>query len=190
MSEITQEMLAACEKRAVELYAQAPPEKMAGECRRELEAEFGPECVKQMLANGIGNNQMSPEAVWERQEKVFDLVGAYHPAVGGRYLKWAVWELARKKYQARIADINLVLATKDAEISNLHDQLRDEKAKSRDVVAAYDEYVELLVREMNQIVTIAAAHGWKSELYEAGKAVREKIEVLKAGLTPAEPEQP
>jgi hypothetical protein len=49
-------LLADCARRAIELYYAAPPEKLAGECRRELVAEFGESVVTQMLANGIGNN--------------------------------------------------------------------------------------------------------------------------------------
>jgi hypothetical protein len=50
------DLLADCERRAIEIYYAAPPEKLAGECRRELVAEFGESIVAQMLANGIGNN--------------------------------------------------------------------------------------------------------------------------------------
>lgn len=50
------DLLAACERRAIELYYAAPPEKLAGECRAELVSEFGEDVVKEMLRNGIGNN--------------------------------------------------------------------------------------------------------------------------------------
>ena len=50
------DLLADCERRAIELYYAAPPEKLAGDCRRELVKEFGESVVTQMLANGIGNN--------------------------------------------------------------------------------------------------------------------------------------
>lgn len=53
------EQLVACERRAIEIYYAAPPEKLAGECRAELIAEFGEACVSQMLANGIGNNGLA-----------------------------------------------------------------------------------------------------------------------------------
>lgn len=49
-------LLAACERRAIEIYYDAPPEKMAGACRAELVSEFGEAVVRQMLKNGIGNN--------------------------------------------------------------------------------------------------------------------------------------
>ena len=54
---ITKKMLADCESRAIEIYYAANHDTPAGECRDKLVAEFGEECVKQMLANGIGNNQ-------------------------------------------------------------------------------------------------------------------------------------
>ena len=50
------DLLADCERRAIEIYYAAPPEKLAGECRAELVAEFGESVVAQMLSNGIGNN--------------------------------------------------------------------------------------------------------------------------------------
>jgi len=49
-------LLADCERRAIELYYAAPPEKTARDCHRELVEEFGESLVTQMLANGIGNN--------------------------------------------------------------------------------------------------------------------------------------
>jgi hypothetical protein len=50
------ELLASCERRAIEIYYAAPPEKLAGECRAELVAEFGEDVVAEMLRKGIGNN--------------------------------------------------------------------------------------------------------------------------------------
>ncbi len=49
-------ILARCEQRAIDLYYAAPPDKLAGECRAELVAEFGEDVVKAMLSKGIGNN--------------------------------------------------------------------------------------------------------------------------------------
>jgi len=54
--------MAQCERRAIEIYVAAPPEKLAKECRVELIAEFGEECVHQMLKNGIGNNNAADES--------------------------------------------------------------------------------------------------------------------------------
>lgn len=38
----------------------------------------------------------------EKQEKIIDLAGSYHPAVGGKYLPWEPWQLIRKKYTDQI----------------------------------------------------------------------------------------
>ena len=57
--EITEreELIARCEKRAIEIYYAAPPDKLAGDCHAELVTEFGKDCVAEMLRNGIGENQ-------------------------------------------------------------------------------------------------------------------------------------
>ncbi len=55
------DLLAGCERRAIELYYAAPPGKLAGDCRRELVEEFGETVVTQVMAKGLGNNgRLSP----------------------------------------------------------------------------------------------------------------------------------
>jgi hypothetical protein len=41
--------------------------------------------------------------------------------------------------------------------------------------AAHEAYEKLLVEEIEEIIGIAAAHGWKSTRFEAGKEARERI---------------
>ena len=52
------------------------------------------------------------------------------------------------------------------------------------VIVAQDEYIQLLADELDEIVGLAYAHGWRSNRHELGKAHRDKIQRLKteAGL--------
>lgn len=51
----------------------------------------------------------------------------------------------------------------------------------REVTNVYDEYIELLGDELDEISGLAIAHGWKSSRYEAGVECRKKIANLKEG---------
>lgn len=55
-----------------------------------------------------------------------------------------------------------------------------EAERAAGLVEAQDEYIELLKREIEGMVGIAYAHGWRSDNHEGGAAMREKIEELKA----------
>lgn len=48
-----------------------------------------------------------------------------------------------------------------------------------DLVQAYEDYVNLLVDELNEIVPLAASHGWVTKRKESGMAARDKIVELK-----------
>lgn len=59
-----------------------------------------------------------------------------------------------------------------------------EEAKKRmeaypDLVKALEEYNELLVEEIESMITLAHVHRWKSTRHEKGKIAREKIAKLK-----------
>lgn len=61
-SDITPDKLAACEKRAIELYYASGENGSTddfnrAQSRAKLDEEFGEACVKQMLRNGFGRNQ-------------------------------------------------------------------------------------------------------------------------------------
>ena len=47
------------------------------------------------------------------------------------------------------------------------------------LIDVYDEYVELLISELSEIVAFAHAHGWRSSRHEQGVVLREKIATLK-----------
>lgn len=55
-----------------------------------------------------------------------------------------------------------------------------EPVKQQTLVEAQQEYIDLLLDEINSLVGIAHVHGWRSSNVEKGKAVREKIELAKA----------
>ena len=47
------------------------------------------------------------------------------------------------------------------------------------LVEALDKYIELLVEELNETVSIAATHGWKSSRAEEGERQRNRIAELR-----------
>jgi hypothetical protein len=49
------------------------------------------------------------------------------------------------------------------------------------LVAAQDEYIQLLVKEIESMVSLAYMHGWRSDNHEAGAALRERIDSLRSG---------
>ena len=42
-------------------------------------------------------------------------------------------------------------------------------------VKAYDDYIVLLGKELDEVVPLAHTHGWRSSRYEEGKEARKKI---------------
>jgi hypothetical protein len=61
---------------------------------------------------------MDEDLSWEDQEKIFDLTGEYHPAVGGRYVPIKSFELVRHIYQARISELEKQVADAKRERDN------------------------------------------------------------------------
>ena len=49
----------------------------------------------------------------------------------------------------------------------------------RQLIKTQEEYIKLISDELTDVVGIASVHGWKSNRYEQGKLLREKIERLK-----------
>lgn len=56
---------------------------------------------------------------------------------------------------------------------------RYRRNKLSDLIEAYDSYIDLLGKEINDLVGFAASHGWRSSRYEAGCECRENIEKQK-----------
>ena len=55
-------------------------------------------------------------------------------------------------------------------VMELHAESREEA-----IISAFQEYIELLEDELNEVVPIADDHGWRTKRYEAGVLLREKI---------------
>jgi hypothetical protein len=63
---------------------------------------------------------------------------------------------------------------------NLDAELKAENEKLKKAITLLQEYIKLLGEEIDDLVGIAYAHGWKSSRFEKGKELREKIaEALK-----------
>ncbi len=50
------------------------------------------------------------------------------------------------------------------------------------LITAYEVYVKLLRDELNEVVPLAAAHGWKTTRFEQGKEARTKITEISGKL--------
>ena len=55
----------------------------------------------------------------------------------------------------------------------------DKVDKLTELVQALEEYIVLLGKELDEVIPMAAVHGWKSSRYEEGKVARRKIQRLK-----------
>lgn len=51
---------------------------------------------------------------------------------------------------------------------------------AQEIFSACDEYIKLLILEINELVGLAWVHGWRSTRFEQGKKLREIIQALKA----------
>jgi len=47
------------------------------------------------------------------------------------------------------------------------------------LIKAYEDYIWLNTKELEDVVPIAYYHGWRSKRFERGKELREKIRKLK-----------
>ena len=56
----------------------------------------------------------------------------------------------------------------------------------RQIIAKQDEYNKLLSDELDEVVTIAYIHGWRSNKFEQGKQMRDELADLNAQLKQAE----
>jgi len=57
--------------------------------------------------------------------------------------------------------------------------MTDKVEKLTELVQALEEYITLLGKELDEVIPMAAVHGWKSSRYEEGKVARRKIQRLK-----------
>ncbi len=52
-----------------------------------------------------------------------------------------------------------------------------------ELIKAYDEYIQILTDELDDLVGLAYVHGWKSHRVGAGEDARKKIADAKAKLS-------
>ena len=56
------------------------------------------------------------------------------------------------------------------------------KSTTDNLIAALDEYNDLLGKEINDLIPYSICHGWKSKRYDMGTALRERIAHLRGEL--------
>ncbi len=54
------------------------------------------------------------------------------------------------------------------------------EAEIKEMFEVYDNYLNLLGEELNELVPLAHVHGWKTHRYELGVECRRKIDELKS----------
>ena len=54
--------------------------------------------------------------------------------------------------------------------------------KDKRIIEKQKEYIQLLTDELDEVVPIVAAHGWKSTRYDFGKRLRKKISMIESEL--------
>ena len=57
-------------------------------------------------------------------------------------------------------------------------RIERERDEARELVKVYQEYTKLLCDEINDTAALAYVHGWRTNRYEEGKVLREKIKQL------------
>lgn len=67
-------------------------------------------------------------------------------------------------------------------ITELRAEISSLRTHAEKLAGAYDKYTALLIEELQDVVGLAAAHGWKSSRYEAGEQCRKEIAELKSQL--------
>jgi len=55
------------------------------------------------------------------------------------------------------------------------------------LIEAYDNYIKVLCEELDETVSIASVHGWKSKRAELGILCREEIKLVKEQIQKEEP---
>lgn len=58
-------------------------------------------------------------------------------------------------------------------------EIKTKKNQINQLINAYEEYIELLGEEIDELTPFANTHGWQSKKYEKGKLLRERIRSLK-----------
>lgn len=72
---------------------------------------------------------------------------------------------------------------REDELNKLYEfaeNLERQRDEARELVKAYQDYTQLLGDEISDTASVAYVHGWRSNRYEQGKVLREKIKQLEA----------
>ena len=84
-------------------------------------------------------------------------------------------ENALTNQMTAVGELKIYLNNAKAEIKSLEEGIGK-------LLSQYDEYIQLMTDELNDIAALAITHGWKSHRYEEGKTYRETISNLKEKL--------
>jgi len=82
-----------------------------------------------------------------------------------------------KPFAEEVREILNIYGNRAASAVTICEAVRRREAK---LIKAYQDYIELLGLEMDELAPFAATHGWKSSRYEEGKKARKLIaDILK-----------
>jgi len=60
--------------------------------------------------------------------------------------------------------------------------IQSECATRDELIKEYEQYINLLGEELDEVTTMVSVHGWKSKRVEAGLTCRDRISNLKAKI--------
>lgn len=70
----------------------------------------------------------------------------------------------------------------EEQIRDLRKEIINLKNQKEKLIQSYDEYLELIDKELAELMSLAVVHGWTSSRIEAGKKARAKIQEAKDQL--------
>jgi hypothetical protein len=88
------------------------------------------------------------------------------------------YRLRCQALEERIRELELSLKETVEERNRSVDDLTAQNQQMKKLIKLKDEYLQLILDELNEVVSIASIHGWKSTRFEQGKVLRGKIEAL------------
>jgi molecular chaperone GrpE (heat shock protein) len=87
-----------------------------------------------------------------------------------------------EELEANLRNCENRLLSANSDISNY----KERNQKLREALKLQDEYVALLVDEIDSLIPMAHTHGWHSKRAEKGKELRERIEAARKLLEAGE----
>jgi hypothetical protein len=97
-----------------------------------------------------------------------------------KQLDWYAWDRSGMKHHKEGVPIEDVFVLRQDVISAMVEmyQRAQPSVTNQELVEALKEYNQLITDELNDLVGVAAVHGWKSNRVEQGEKLREKIKRL------------